>query len=207
MANWVTRKLPITSSRGTINSGVVYTFNGIQSTGGLQTLVASPDIKWESKAITNVGFDGSFLDGHLDVSAEYYNAKSTDILVGITIPASVGFENINPVVNAASLRNSGVEFSLGYHKTKGDFTFDVSANLSTVKNKVLALGGNNEPLIGVGAKTVVGREVGEHYGFVYEGIFQTRPRLPHMLHSLAPRLNRAMLNTRISAVPMASPMG
>ena len=163
--------------QGTINSGIVYTFNGIQSTGGLQTLVASPDIKWESKAITNVGFDGSFLDGHLDVSAEYYNAKSTDILVGITIPASVGFENINPVVNAASLRNSGVEFSLGYHKTKGDFTFDVSANLSTVKNKVLALGGNNEPLVGVGAKTVVGHEVGEHYGFVYEGIFQNQAEI------------------------------
>ena len=163
--------------QGTINSGVVYTFNGIQYTGGLQTLVASPDIKWESKAITNIGFDGSFLDGHLDVSAEYYNAKSTDILVGITIPASVGFENINPVVNAASLRNSGVEFSLGYHKTKGDFTFDVSANLSTVKNRVLALGGNNEPLIGVGAKTVVGGEVGEHYGFVYEGIFQNQAEI------------------------------
>lgn len=163
--------------QGTINSGVVYTFNGIQTTGGLQTLVASPDIKWESKAITNVGFDGSFLNGHLDVSAEYYNAKSTDILVGITIPASVGFENINPVVNAASLRNSGIEVSLGYHKTKGDFTFDVSANLSTVKNKVLALGGNNEPLIGVGAKTVVGGEVGEHYGFVYEGIFQNQAEI------------------------------
>ena len=163
--------------QGTINSGVVYTFNGIQYTGGLQTLVASPDIKWESKAITNIGFDGSFLDGHLDLSAEYYNAKSTDILVGITIPASVGFENINPVVNAASLRNSGIEISLGYHKTKGDFTFDVSANLSTVKNKVLALGGNNEPLIGVGAKTVVGGEVGEHYGFVYEGIFQNQAEI------------------------------
>ncbi|MEO5681089.1 MAG: TonB-dependent receptor [Chitinophagaceae bacterium] len=163
--------------QGTINSGVVYTFNGVQYSGGLQTLVASPNIKWESKAITNIGFDGSFLNGHLDFSAEYYYAKSTDILVGITIPASVGFENLNPVINAASLSNRGFEFTAAYHKTKGAFTFDLSANLSTVKNKVLALGGNNEPLIGAGAKTVIGGEVGEHFGFVYEGIFQNQAEI------------------------------
>lgn len=163
--------------QGTINTGVVYTFNGVLYTGGLQTLVASPDIKWESKAITNIGFDGVFLNGKLDFSAEYYNAKSTDILVGITIPASVGFSNLNPVVNAASLRNSGIEITAAYHKNKGDFTFDIGANLSTVKNKVLALGGNNEPINGVGSRTVIGKEVGEHYGFVYEGIFQTQDEI------------------------------
>jgi len=158
--------------QGTINTGVVYTFNGIRYTGGIQTLVSSPDVKWESKAITNVGFDATFLNGHLDFSAEYYKAKTTDILVGITIPASTGFENLNPEVNAASLQNTGFEFSATYHKNKGAFTYDISANLSTVKNKVLSLGNNNEPLYGVGSKTVIGGEIGEHYGFVYEGIFQ-----------------------------------
>jgi TonB-linked SusC/RagA family outer membrane protein len=159
--------------QGSINSGIVYTFSGIRYTGGLQTIVASPDIKWESKTITNVGFDGTFLNGSLDVSAEYYNAKSTDMLIGITIPASVGFENLTPTVNAASVNNSGIEIAATYHKTKGAFTYDISANLSTVKNKVLALGSNNEPLYGVGAKTVIGREIGEHYGYLYDGLFQT----------------------------------
>jgi TonB-linked SusC/RagA family outer membrane protein len=163
--------------QGTINSGVVYTFNGTNYIGGLQTLVASPDIKWESKAITNAGFDGSFLNGALDLSAEYYYAKSTDILVGITIPASTGYENLNPTVNAATLRNSGIELSLAYHKTKGAFTYDISANLSTVSNKVLKLGGDNQPLIGTGSKTIVGREIGEHYGFQYEGIFQSQDEI------------------------------
>lgn len=163
--------------QGTINTGVIYTFDGIRSTGGLQTLVASPDIKWESKEITNVGFDSKFLDGLIDFSAEYYYSKSTDILVGITIPASVGFSNLNPVVNAATLQNSGFEFAAAYHKRKGKFTFDVSANLSTLKNKVLALGGNNEPLIGVGSRTVIGGEVGAHYGFLYDGIFQNQAEI------------------------------
>jgi TonB-dependent starch-binding outer membrane protein SusC len=163
--------------QGLINSGIVYTFNGVNNTGGLQTLIASPNIKWEAKAITNIGFDGSFLNGHLDFSAEYYNAKSTDILVGIPVAASNGFENLSPIVNAASLQNKGIEVTAMYHKTKGAFTFDISANLSTVKNKVLALGGNNEPIYGVGSKTVIGGEVGEHYGFVYEGIYQSQAEI------------------------------
>jgi TonB-dependent starch-binding outer membrane protein SusC len=165
--------LPDYFFQAAINSGVVYTFNGTRYTGGIQTIIVSPDVKWESKAITNVGFDGTFLDGRLDFTAEYYNAETTDILVGVLIPASVGFVNTDPTINAASLKNSGIELSATYHKNKGDFTYDISANFSTVKNKVLSLGSGNDALFGVGSKTVVGGEVGEHYGFVYEGIFQT----------------------------------
>jgi TonB-dependent starch-binding outer membrane protein SusC len=158
---------------GFLNSGVVYTFNGVRTTGAIQTSAASPDVRWESKAITNVGFDATLLNGHFDVSAEYYSTKSTDVLLRITLPTSIGFTNNNPFVNAASLNNSGIEMNVGYHKTKGNFKLDVSANLSTVKNKVLSIGGGDEYLQGVAARTKVGRQVGEHYGYVYEGIFQS----------------------------------
>jgi TonB-linked SusC/RagA family outer membrane protein len=163
---------------GTINSGVVYTFNGQRVIGAIQTLISSPDVKWEERKTTNVGFDATFLDNRLDFSAEYYNAKSTDLLVGVPIPASVGYTNANPTVNAASLSNKGFEFNAAYHKTKGTFTFDISANFFTNKNEVLSLGlGNTEPLVGTGARTAVGRSIGEHYGFVYEGIFQSQTEI------------------------------
>jgi TonB-linked SusC/RagA family outer membrane protein len=158
---------------GSINSGVVYTFDGTRVVGGLQTQIASPNVKWESKATTNIGFDGGFLNGALDLSAEYYTAKSEDILVNLPIPASVGYTNSNPVANAASLKNSGIEITATYHKTRGKFTFDLSANFSTLKNEVVELGGHEDPIYGVGAKTQLGGIVGEHYGFVYEGIFQS----------------------------------
>lgn len=156
-----------------INSGIVYTFNDVRYTGGLQTSVVSEKIKWESKTITNAGFDATFMNGKFDLTAEYYNTKSEDVLVGVPIPATVGSINLNPIVNAASLQNSGIEIALGYHKNSGKFRFDVSANFSTVENKVLSLGGNNEPISGTGARTAVGGEVGRHYGYIYEGIFQT----------------------------------
>lgn len=157
-----------------INPGIVYTFDGVRITGGLQTSSVPEKLRWEGKATSNIGFDGSFLNDHLEFSAEYYSAKSTNLLTDVPIPASVGSNNITLLLNAATTRNTGVEFTATYHKFSGPFTFDISANLSTVKNKVLALGGNNAPIYGAGSKTEVGGEIGRHYGYVYEGIFQTQ---------------------------------
>jgi TonB-linked SusC/RagA family outer membrane protein len=100
-----------------VNTGIVYIFNDTRVVGGLQTSVVSPNIKWEEKTITNIGFDGTFLNGHLDFSAEYYKAKSQDVLVGVPIPATVGSINLAPVVNAATLENSGVELMLRITKS------------------------------------------------------------------------------------------
>ena len=156
-----------------INSNMPYNFNGTKVTGGLQTSVVSESIKWEVKTTTNIGADIKLFDGKVDFSAEYYNSKTADLLVGVPIPFTVGSVNFSPTVNAGSMRNSGLEFMAAYHKTKGEFRFDISANVSTLKNKVLALGGNNEPIYGVGSKTEVGSEVGQHFGYEAVGIFQT----------------------------------
>ena len=168
------QNIPDYAFQAFINQGIVYTFDGIRVVGGSQTSVVAEKLKWEGKATTNVGFDATFLNNRLDFSAEYYNAKSSDVLVGVPIPLSVGSLNAAPTINAATLRNTGVEFTAAYHKTAGVFTYDISANFSTVKNEVLALGGNNEPIYGSGSRTNIGEEVGYHYGYVYEGIFQTQ---------------------------------
>jgi TonB-linked SusC/RagA family outer membrane protein len=160
-----------------INPNIVYNFNNTKVTGGLVTNLVSENIKWETRTTTNVGFDAVLFNGMFDLTAEYYNSKSADVLVGVPIPSSTGSVNQAPTINAATLRNSGIEISVGYHKRSRDFTFDVAANVATVNNKVLALGGNNEPIYGVGAKTAVGGEVGEHFGYVSEGIFQTQAEI------------------------------
>lgn len=156
-----------------INPNIVYNFNGQKVFGGLQTSLVSPDIKWESKVTSNIGLDGILFNGLFDFTVEYYRNKTTDILVGVPIPASTGSVNQAPTVNTGSLQNSGFEFMGAYNKRDGDFTFTIAANVSTIKNKVLALGENGEPIYGAGSKTEVGGEVGQHFGYVTEGIFQT----------------------------------
>lgn len=168
------QNIPDYAFQGTINPGVVYTFGDIRSTGGLQTSVVSEELKWEGKATTNFGFDATLLNNRLDVTAEYYNAKSTDLLVNVPIPASVGSINQAPVVNAASMVNKGIEIVASYHKTRGTFTYDITANFSTLNNEVLSIGGGNTRIEGTDARTIVGEEIGRHYGLVYEGIFQNQ---------------------------------
>ena len=157
-----------------INRNILYNFGGNSVTGGLQTSIISEDIKWETTTSLNIGLDASLFNNTLDLSVEYYNKETTDVLVGVPIPASTGSINTSPTVNAGSLKNTGVDTEITYHyNAGGDFSFDISANASTLKNEVLSLGGNDEPIYGVGSKTQVGGEAGEHFGYVYEGIFQT----------------------------------
>ena len=159
-----------------INNNILYNFGTPSNTviGGLQTSVVSTEIKWETTTSANVGIDASFFNDALDVTVEYYNKKTSDVLVGVPIPSSTGSINTAPVVNAGSLRNQGIDIEVAYHYTSGkDFSFDIAANASTLKNEVLALGGNNEPIYGAGSKTQVGGRIGEHFGYVYEGLFQS----------------------------------
>ncbi|WP_255584546.1 SusC/RagA family TonB-linked outer membrane protein [Zunongwangia sp. SCSIO 43204] len=170
-----------------INRNILYNFDGASVTGGLQTSIISEDIKWETTTSFNVAMDASLFNNAVDLTVEYYNKETTDVLVGVPIPASTGSINQAPVVNAGSLKNSGVDVELTYHYNNlEDFNFDISANMSTINNEVLALGGNDEPVYGTGAITQVGGEVGEHFGYIYDGIFQSQDEVDnHAFQSAA----------------------
>lgn len=168
-----------------INRNIPYHFAGNDVViGGSQTSLVNPDIKWETSTSLNLGFDAQMFEGRFDFSAEYYSKETIDLLVGVPIPSSTGSINTAPVVNAGALRNSGLDFELTYHKFEGDFTFDISANASTLNNEVLALGGSDEPIYGVGTRTEVGSEVGQHFGWDYVGIFQSQEEIEN--HAFQP---------------------
>jgi TonB-linked SusC/RagA family outer membrane protein len=155
----------------TVNENIPYNFNGTKIYGGAQTRLVSQSIQWETKTMTNIGFDASFLRSAIEWSLEYYNSKTTDLLVDITPPATTGANNAI-TTNAASLRNYGFETNITYHKRNGKLTYDINVNASTLDNKVLALYGTKEYLEGAASRTEVGRSIGEFYGYQVEGIFQ-----------------------------------
>ncbi len=159
-----------------INSNIVYNFNGEAVVGGLQTQIVSEDIKWETKTTTNVGLDLALFEGRVTFSGEYYNSETSDILVGVPIAESNGATN-TPVVNAGILRNTGLDFNLGYRNLAGPFNYEITTNLSTLNNEVVALGGNNEPIFGIGSITEVGSEIGQHYGWDVIGVFQNQAEI------------------------------
>ena len=160
-----------------VNRNYVYNFNNNVVYGGSTSSVVDTKIKWETKRMANIGLDASFMDHAFDFTAEYYNSRSTDLLVGVTIPFSVGSINNNPIVNAGIVENSGFEFTATYHNRKNPFKFDITVNASTLANKVISLGNNGQPIYGGGSITKEGGEVGRLYGYVYSGIFQVQSEI------------------------------
>jgi TonB-linked SusC/RagA family outer membrane protein len=155
-----------------INSAANYDFNNVLAPGGTTVAVVDPDLHWESTTTKNLALDLGMFNERFTLTAEYFDKVSEDIIVSIPVPYSVGSIPSTITTNAASVKNNGVELTLGYKKTGKAFNYDISGNFSTLKNKVLKLGGTNNPIYGSGSKTEVGRSVGELYGYQTEGLFQ-----------------------------------
>ncbi|WP_439129041.1 SusC/RagA family TonB-linked outer membrane protein [Polaribacter sp.] len=160
----------------TINRGIPYQFSGGSTVvGAAVTSLIDEDIKWETRQTSSIGIDASLFNGALDFTAEYYRNTSKDVLVNIPVPYSntVGAFNSEILSNAGSIRNSGIELSAVYRQSVGnDFSFEIAPNFYTVKNEILEIGGQ-EFITGAGTRNIVGRSLGEHYGWVYDGIFQS----------------------------------
>ena len=134
-------------------------------------------LAWEKKSTTNIGFDLAMFNNRLEFTAEWYMNKSTDLLYNVPVPANAGVRNETVTMNAASMKNSGFEFSASYRNFDHPLKWQVSANLSTLKNKVESLGFGNSSYITGDYATFVGEEVGQFYGWVYEGIARTQADL------------------------------
>ncbi|MES2773725.1 MAG: TonB-dependent receptor [Bacteroidota bacterium] len=156
-----------------INANASYVFGNTLAPGATTVSQVDPAIKWEATATLNIAADLGLFNNRLLVSAEYYKRKSTDLLANIPLPLSVGSVPSSIFTNAASTENTGMEFTVSYGDKAGAFRYNVSGNLTTLKNKVIKLGGTNNPIYGTGSKTEVGRSVGELFGFITEGLFNT----------------------------------
>ncbi len=156
---------------------MTYSFgNNAVSGSSIETFV-NGNLAWEKKKTTNIGLDLAMFNNRIEFTAEWYKNKSTDLLYSVPVPANAGVQNGSVTMNAAEMENSGFEFSITYRNNDHPLKHQISANLSTLKNKVTSLGFGNESYITGAYATFVGQEVGQFYGYVYEGIARTQADL------------------------------
>lgn len=144
-----------------------YVFDDKITTGSSLNEMANPEIKWETTTVSNIGVDLS-LWSNLNFSFEYYQRRTTDILLRLDIPKIIGLTA--PYQNAGIVENKGWDMSLAYRNRAGDFNYSIAGNISDVKNKVVDMRGvlrsdrqvNNE-----------GYPIGSFYGYVADGFFQS----------------------------------
>ncbi len=168
-----------------LTSGYNYPYGAGNHTlwqGSTATVLGNDDIKWEKSQSFNVGLDFSFFSNRLMLTAEYFNRKTTDMLLRVPTVISAGLDQA-PMTNAGAVKNWGFEYDVKWRDHIGsDFRYEVGFNLSWIKNEVTSLGTGNEPIWGTTAglaiddpvtKTAVGQPIGSFFGYVTDGIFQT----------------------------------
>ena len=162
-------------------NNMTYSFGNQPITGSAVSTFVNENLTWEKRKTMNIGLDLAFFNNRIEFTAEWYKNKSEDLLYGVPVPANAGVANTSVTMNAASMENSGFEFTVTYRNRDHALKHEISANLSTLKNKVTALGfGNDKPHISGAYITEVGEEVGRFYGWDYQGIIRTQSQLDQL---------------------------
>jgi len=144
---------------------------------------ANPNLKWESSYQTNFGIDLGFIDNRFNLSFDYYNIDTKDLILGNNgIPEYFGFASDEILTNLGEINNRGFEISLNTKNVvKGDFRWSTDFNISRNQNQVAALI-NDADFFGNAAPSYfshdrsyvlrVGEEVGLFWGYDYAGVYQ-----------------------------------
>ena len=171
------------------NGGQSYgTSYDIAGTNGGSTLasgfkrnqIGNDDIKWETTTQTDFGLDFAFFRNTLYGNFDWYFKKTKDILVNMPGIAVMG-EGSSQWINAGEMENKGFEFNLGYrNQTHFGLKYDITANISSYRNKITALPATvaaNGTFGGNGVKSVVGHPMGAQVGYVADGIFKSQEEI------------------------------
>ena len=158
-------------------NNMTYSFGNTPITGSAISTFVDNNLSWEKKKSYNVGIDLAFFNNRLEFTAEWYKNTSEDLLYAVPVPEQAGVSNTTVTMNAASMNNSGFEFTTTYRNRDHDFKYEVSANLSTIRNRVTSLGFGTDSYISGAYITNVGEEIGKFYGWVYDGIARTQADL------------------------------
>jgi len=121
-------------------------WNNGNNIGAVVSTLETKDVSWEKNKNLNIGLEGALLDNLLRFSVEYYNKKTTDMLLNYPMALSTGFSGYN--ANVGDMRNSGLEAEITVAPFRnGDFHWDITLMGSTVSNKVLKLTAESPEII------------------------------------------------------------
>ncbi len=161
------------SHLASINPGA-YIFGATQVSASFVG-IANPNLTWEESKQFDTGLDAEFLNGKLALNVDFYNRESKNMLLNDVIPAITGFNS--QIVNKGTVRNRGLEISIGGTPISGKFNWDINFNIAFNRNKVLSINDNGDRILSGNNDnnpthvTVVGKPIGQFFGFILEGVY------------------------------------
>jgi len=150
------------------------------SLGSYASQNGNPAGTWEEDKITNIGIDGAILNNNLEFSIEWYKKSVSGLLFNAPVPGTGGGA-VAAFSNTGDVENKGWDAAVTYHGTvHHDFKFDITADFTAYRNKVIALAnsakyrdqisaGSNR--IGGYARLQPGQPIGSFFGYEVVGVF------------------------------------
>lgn len=140
-----------------------------ERTAALQYLVMR-DITWETTHSANIGLDFTTCNDRLSISMDAYQKKTVDMLLNLSVPSVIGFDN--PKTNVGEMTTKGWEFQSTWRDKVGQLGYTVAFNIS---NSQSIVGDINGKQIYSGATiTEEGEEFRTLYGYKTDGLFQSQ---------------------------------
>ena len=131
--------------------------------------LSNPNLRWETTDQADIGIDFGFLNNRLNGEIDFYDKKTTGLLLDVNVPGTTGFST--QFRNVGSLTNRGIEFVLNTENLTGAFRWRTSLNFASNRNRITNLqdqiieGGLNAM-----SRAVEGQPLGAFFTAEYAGV-------------------------------------
>jgi len=160
---------------GLTSNGTTVFGNTISTIYGA-SYVPSNNLHWETVHSYEFGLEFDALQHHLHFEGTYFHRKTDGAMGLFNIAGKQQLENL------VNIQNKGEEFTASWNQSfSRDLSLNLSANITFLQNKVL--GFNDPSFVYIDytsqnngeqdSRTIVGQPVGEFYGYIVTGVFQS----------------------------------
>jgi TonB-linked SusC/RagA family outer membrane protein len=142
---------------------------------------SNPNLRWETTTQTDAGFDLGLFSNRVSFTGDAYRKTTRDLLYAKLVPYYTGYASY--ITNVGSVENKGLEFGIDTRSNIKGVEIRLGGNIAWNQSKVLNLGGDKEffvngvntslPTFIPGGIVRVGQPLGNFFGYVWDGIFQT----------------------------------
>jgi len=149
-----------------------YVFNGVMVQGGATQYAKNPHLQWEKSRTWGIGLDLG-IGNDLNVTLDYYDRLTTDIIMEVPSPETFGLEKFYD--NVGRMSNKGFEIGVNYNKKVSEVMLSFGGNFSYNKNKILELAGQDQ-VFGDDDNYIkmVGNSYKSLYGYLTDGLYQSQ---------------------------------
>ncbi|KAA2243359.1 TonB-dependent receptor [Chitinophaga agrisoli] len=161
-----------------------YVIGGKHVSGISPSTLSNQDLSWEKSAQADAGIEAGLLHNRINLTVDLYQRVSNDLLLDVPVPSILGL--VNSLENIGKVRNRGLEIGLNTRNIDRKFKWSTDLNFSLNRNIVLELGADGAPIIastsGDSHITEVGKPIGNFFGYIFDGVYNTQDQIDHHAH-------------------------